>query len=170
MNELIEKLKVDQKDAMKRRVALKEKLVKLKEQSLTDQALQDEYEIARNDVSIITQVLAELTNKMKSELKDELTEKETAKVLKSMLTKLTDERETVIQANRDTTIIDAQIAYVESVTPESTLLNKDQTRELVQSFVNDGLVFGEIMKAIKMGGTDNLDMALVSKLARELTK
>ena len=87
-----------------------------------------------------------------------------------MLTKLTDERETVIQANRATTLIDAQIAYVESVTPESTLLNEDQTRELVQSFVNDGLVFGEIMKAIKMGGTDNLDMTLVSKLARELTK
>ena len=163
MKELIEKLKVDQKDAMKRRVTLKEQLVK-------DQSLRDEYEIARNDVSIITQVLAELTNKMKSELKDELTEKETSKVLKSMLTKLSDERETVIQANRDTTLIDAQIAYVESVTPESTLLNEEQTRELVQSFADYDLTFGEIMKAIKIGETDNLDMELVSKLARELTK
>ena len=163
MKELIEKLKVDQKDTMKRRVTLKEQLVK-------DQSLRDEYEIARNDVSIITQVLAELTNKMKSELKDELTEKETSKVLKSMLTKLSDERETVIQANRDTTLIDAQIAYVESVTPESTLLNEEQTRELVQSFADYDLTFGEIMKAIKIGETDNLDMELVSKLARELTK
>ena len=163
MKELIEKLKVDQKDAMKRRVTLKEQLVK-------DQSLRDEYEIARNDVSIITQVLAELTNKMKSELKDELTEKETSKVLKSMLTKLSDERETVIQANRDTTLIDAQIAYVESVTPESTLLNEEQTRELVQSFADYDLTFGEIMKTIKIGETDNLDMELVSKLARELTK
>ena len=163
MKELIEKLKVDQKDAMKRRITLKEQLVK-------DQSLRDEYEIARNDVSIITQVLAELTNKMKSELKDELTEKETSKVLKSMLTKLSDERETVIQANRDTTLIDAQIAYVESVTPESTLLNEEQTRELVQSFADYDLTFGEIMKAIKIGETDNLDMELVSKLARELTK